>query len=297
MLKRAVQSTLGWFGYQLVPVPKVRRPVFLNGHPAPPMVDPVWPLPRRNGLTDAEIRDGWSAFDQWHYAYAFDGGLSFPVRRGEGSRTKLADQPDRPLLRFRHFMPWLVAACGGSLKGKRVLDMAGNSGFWSIQCALLGAAEVVHFDGQQRMIEEAQFLKRTIGLENLTIWPEPLDVMDATPALLGGQFDIVLNLGLLYHVSDNLGLLERTKALSRDIILLDTSTHPVDDKDCRIRIEMPVDSRTAPKPTVVFKPSQAAVKEMLEYLRFREFTKILPHNRDVPPDFLNGQRACWLIRV
>jgi hypothetical protein len=36
-------------------------------------------------------------------------------------------------------MPYLIESQEGSLKGTRVLDIACNSGFWSIQCALLGA--------------------------------------------------------------------------------------------------------------------------------------------------------------
>jgi 23S rRNA G2069 N7-methylase RlmK/C1962 C5-methylase RlmI len=36
-------------------------------------------------------------------------------------------------------MPYVVQSQGGALEGKRVLDIACNSGFWSIQCALLGA--------------------------------------------------------------------------------------------------------------------------------------------------------------
>jgi predicted RNA methylase len=67
---------------------------------------------------------------------------------------------DHPLQRFTHFMPSLVAAAGGSLAGKRVLDIACNAGFWSIQCALLGAAEVVGFDTRPELVEQAQVLRR-----------------------------------------------------------------------------------------------------------------------------------------
>jgi len=64
------------------------------------------------------------------------------------------DDPRRPLQRFRHFMPDLLASQGGSLKGRRILDIACNSGFWSLQCALLGA-EVAGFDARPELIEQA----------------------------------------------------------------------------------------------------------------------------------------------
>jgi 2-polyprenyl-3-methyl-5-hydroxy-6-metoxy-1,4-benzoquinol methylase len=76
------------------------------------------------------------------------------------------DDPKRPLQRYRHFMPYVVASQGGSLKGKRVLDIACNSGFWSIQCALLGA-EVVGFDARPELIEQANLLKQITGADNV----------------------------------------------------------------------------------------------------------------------------------
>jgi len=109
-------------------------------------------------------------------------------------------------------MPYLVQAGGGTLRGKRVLDIACNSGFWSIQCALLGA-DVVGFDARSELIEQASLLKRVTGLANVEF--KVLEFWRMRPEHLGGQFDIVLNLGFLYHVPKPLEALELTIGMAR----------------------------------------------------------------------------------
>ena len=168
----------------------------------PPPINPVWPLPQSsNSPSEEEIREEF-AKGLWHYAYEFDGGLSFTARHNNPGL--LSDVPERPLQRFRHFMPYLVEAENGSLQGKRILDIACNSGFWSIQCALLGA-EVVGFDSRPELIEQANLIKSIVGIDNVTF--KILDFWDT----LDGTFDIVLNLGILYHLPSPLEVLQLTK--------------------------------------------------------------------------------------
>ena len=152
--------------------------------------------------------------------------------------------------RFRHFMPYL-----GSLAGKRVLDVACNSVFWSIQCALLGA-DVVGFDARPELIDAANALKRIAGANRaefrvLDFWP-----MNAESR--GGPFDVVLNLGLLYHLAKPLEALERTKAMARG-------------------------------------PTKAAVELMLRHLRFPRWFEVPVRGSDLPIDSLTRRRVAWLI--
>src|SRR5215213_1225110 len=134
-------------GYDLTRLPATPR--VQGGAPEPPAVSPVWPLPRRAELSDDEIRTAFGRFPFWHYAYEFEGGLAFSTSHHDPGLD--TDDPARPLQRFRHFMPHVVQSQGGTLRGKRILDIACNSGFWSIQCALLGA-EVVGFDARPELI-------------------------------------------------------------------------------------------------------------------------------------------------
>lgn len=289
-LKRLVRRAVRGLGYEILKVPPAaaRAPV-----EAPPPVEPVWPLPRaRGGMSDAEIREAFAGFPHWHYAYVFEGGLSFSTAHIDPGLD--TDDPARPLQRFRHFMPWLVEAAGGSLRGKRVLDIACNSGFWSIQCALLGA-EVVGFDARPELIAQAELVKRIAGAWSADF--HVLDFADLRPETFGGPFDIVLNLGLLYHLPDPLDVLRRTEAMARGLVLLDTAVFPSEDALVRLKWEAPFDIRMAAREGVAAEPSRSAVELMLRHLGLSDVFEIPVRTDDLPSVYLRGQRTSWLIRT
>ena len=272
-----------------------RRLIARNrGRPGPPPVAPIWPLPRcPGGPSDVEIRSRFAEHKLWHYAYRFTGGLDFTARHAD--QSPLADSPERPLQRFRHFMPWLLDANGGTLAGKRVLDIACNSGFWSIQCALLGAREVVGFDAREELIEQANLIASIVGVKNTEF--RVLDFWDMRPEALGGSFDVVLNLGILYHLPKALEALELTKAVAREHVVLDTVVLSTPAPLIRVKWEEPTDIRNVATAGIVMTPSRASVELMLRHLNFTEWAEIPLRTADMPDDYLAGNRASWLIRV
>jgi len=270
------------------------RVIASNSRRSWPSAAPVWPLPRQaGGPSDEEIRAEFAKYPLWHYAYRFEGGLDFAVRHV--FQDPLADSPERPLQRFRHFMPWLLQATGGTLEGKRVLDVACNSGFWSIQCALLGAKEVVGFDARQELIDQANLIKRIVGVRNVDY--RLLNFWEMTPGALGGTFDVVLTLGILYHLPKPVEALEWTKAMSRDHVLLDTSVFAAKAPLIFLKWEEPYDILSAVAAGVSMVPSRRSVEMILKHLKFREWTEIPLRTTDLPDDYLRGDRVSWLIRV
>lgn len=290
MIKRWLRRILRRLGYDILKIPPIRgiRPV-----PEPPPIVPIWPLPRRpQGHSDEEIRKKFARYSLWHYAYEFDGGLSFPTcHKNPGLDT---NNPRRPLQRFRHFMPYLIKSQGGSLKGKRVLDIACNSGFWSIQCAFLGA-EVVGFDARAELIEQANLLKWITGADGVEF--RVLDFWQMSPEALGGDFDVVLNLGFLYHLPKPVEALELTKIMARKHILLDTAVHPSDEFAIHLKWEEPSDIRMAVDEGIVSLPTKPGVELMLRHLKVNGWFEIPVRTRDMPVDYLTGRRASWLIEV
>ncbi len=291
MIEGTMRRALRYLGYEIhrmEPVaPSPQAPT------EPPPVDPRWPLPRRSGgPSDEEIHEKFSKYTLWHYAYAFEGGISFPARHDDGD--PFVDEPERPLQRFRHFMPYLLQAQNGSLQGKRILDIACNSGFWSIQCALLGA-EVVGFDARPELIEQAHLLQSIVGVEHAEF--RVLDFWEMNPQSLGGPFDIVLNLGILYHLPSPLEALRLTLAMARDVVLLDTSIHRSSASVIRLHWEEPTDIRMANTSGMVARPSKRAVDLMLRHLGVAEWFEIPMRTTDMPRSYLDDQRASWLIRT
>lgn len=301
MLKKILRAGLKKLNYELIAIPATHPRIrarldACHGAPdsLPPPLAPVWPLPR-NGTawSDQEIRDRFSRFSFWHYPFTFQGGLSFSARHSY--TTELADAPDRPLQRFAHFMPYLLAASGGSLKGKRILDIGCNSGFWSIQCALLGA-EVVGFDARSELIDQADLVKEIVGADNANF--RTLDFWDMNPETLGGKFDIVLNLGILYHLPNPLTALSATVAMSRRHVLLDTGILRSGIPLVRYKWEEPDDIRMAAEAGIIANPSPAAIDLFLLHCGARSWFRVpLRPGLNMSPDYLNGFRASWLIET
>jgi SAM-dependent methyltransferase len=255
-------------------------------------LEPVWPLPRDNSKWSSEaILEQFAKYDSWHYAYQFEGGVSPPLSPYQ--KQGRAGDIDRPLRRFHHFMPYLVKAAGGSLRGKRVLDIACNSGFWSVQCALMGA-EVIGFDARPELIEQANLIKSVVGCQNLRF--QVLDFWDMSPPTLGSAFDIVLNLGILYHLSDPLQALRRTVTMAREYVLLDTEVYPSNDSILKLRWEEPDYIRSAARSGMVVIPSKSAVELILKELAVSEWYEI-PIQHDMPQDYREHRRTSWLIKV
>jgi tRNA (mo5U34)-methyltransferase len=255
-MKQQIQSALRQFGYEVHRVP--RRPSARTPQ-RPSGLNPMWPLPRAgNGPSTEEIQREFAKYDAWHYAYEFQGGLAFPRRY---SKDQPPQDSRRPMQRFRHFMPHLVHAAGGSLRGKRVLDIACNSGFWSFQCALLGA-DVVGFDARNELIEQAKLIKRITGLSNVDF--RVLDFWSMSPEHLGGKFDVVLCLGILYHLPRLIDALRLVKEMCRGYVLLDTQLSPSLYPIAEFFWEEPDDIRDANRSGIVMIPSKSAIAMMLK---------------------------------
>ncbi len=191
-------------------------------------------------------------------------------------------------------MPHLVESQDGSLKGKRVLDIACNSGFWSFQCALLGA-DVVGFDARPELIEQGNLIKSIVGLNNVEF--RVLDFWDMNPESLDGTFDVVLNLGILYHLPDPLETLRLTKAMARKNILLDTGVHPSDEPVIKLAWEEPLDIRSASSAGMVAYPSRCGIDLMMRHLDVAGWFEIPIRTGDMPRDYLEHKRSSWLITV
>jgi tRNA (mo5U34)-methyltransferase len=115
----------------------------------------------------------------------------------------------------------------GSLAGKSVIDVGAWDGFYSFESAKRGAASVLATDsfvwnGRWR---QSGFLlaRQALGLESV-VRDRFIDVMDLSPEALGQTFDVVLFLGVLYHLRDPVTALEHVSSICKDLLLLETET-------------------------------------------------------------------------
>jgi tRNA (mo5U34)-methyltransferase len=98
---------------------------------------------------------------------------------------------DYPNVKFRRFATSLPS----DLTGRSVLDIGCNAGFYSIEMKRRGARRVVGIDSDERYLAQARFAAKVCDVE---IDFRQLSVYDL--ALLHETFDIVLFMGVLYHL-------------------------------------------------------------------------------------------------
>jgi SAM-dependent methyltransferase len=159
-----------------------------------------------------EIRAGIARFPYWHYEFDLHGERT-PAPPGLANRHRE---------RRRYFFDPLVRACGGTLAGKRVLDLGCNAGWWSLAAIESGCDYVVGVDTKDTNVAQARFVFETLGVE-----PGRYEFMVGSTldldSCVTGSFDVVLFLGLLYHLSSPVSALRDIAARNDDLLVIDTA--------------------------------------------------------------------------
>lgn len=161
-----------------------------------------------------EIRAGMAAVAAEHGPWH-----SHNIHLGEGVWT-LSETESVENGRLRRYLQATADAAGGSLAGLRVLDLACEEGAFGIEAARQGA-EVVAIEGREANVARARFAAEALGLESYRV--EQGDIREVT-ADSHGEFDIVLSIGILYHL-DAPALFEHVRdlrGLARRLLFLST---------------------------------------------------------------------------
>jgi tRNA (mo5U34)-methyltransferase len=201
-----------------------------------------------------ELRAAVHAFPEWHYEIELPG-VRTPVRHRENVM--------RHERRRRLFFDPLVQACGGSLRGRRVLDLGCNAGYWSLLAVEHGADFVLGIDARRMHVDQASlvFEAKEIARDRYRFVEGDVLTVDLEG---DARFDIVLLLGLLYHVSAPVELLRRAAAWSADLLVVDTTLSLAPGASFTIRHDPLDDPRSAAHDGLVLHPSRGAVTTVLE---------------------------------
>jgi tRNA (mo5U34)-methyltransferase len=121
---------------------------------------------------------------------------------------------DYPAVKFAGF----ANALPNDLTGKSVLDIGCNAGFYSLEMKRRGADRVLGVDFDERYLAQARFAADVRGVE---IEFRQLSVYDVTS--LGEKFDLVIFMGVLYHLRHPLLALDLIREhVARDLMLFQT---------------------------------------------------------------------------
>ncbi|MFZ0665587.1 MAG: DUF1698 domain-containing protein [Acidimicrobiales bacterium] len=236
-------------------------------------------------MTDTELMSAIESFPVWHYEFDL-GGVKTHARNQYSA--------NRHRERARHFFEPLVKLTGG-LKGKRVLDLGCNAGYWSLKAIEAGADFVFGIDGRQMHIDQSNLVFRAKGIDRDRYRFEHGDVF-GYPYDSYGPFDVVLCLGLLYHVSKTMDLFEKISACNTDLLLVDTRVSLLPGAILELDHEKTQDTRNAIDHELVLVPTRRAVAQLAQQFGYATVVIPLRSVRDFTGmhDYRDGKRASFI---
>jgi hypothetical protein len=152
----------------------------------------------------------------WFYPFRLPGGQVTPTYDGGALDAIHAT-------RLAMLQSAVRAEFGESIADRSVIDIACHQGWFSTKIAQMGAQDVLAVDAREEHVADATLIRDTLGLRNLRIAQS--DVHALTPQTFG-TFDIVLMLGLIYHLENPVGALRVARALAKRLCLVETQIVP-----------------------------------------------------------------------
>lgn len=124
----------------------------------------------------------------------------------------LGDYPRFKYAGFAHVIP-------EDLTGKSVLDIGCNAGFYSVEMKRRGATRVLGIDSDERYLAQARFASEALGFGDIEYRNHSVYDVGA----LGEKFDLVIFMGVLYHLRHPLLALDLIREhVAGDMMLFQT---------------------------------------------------------------------------
>jgi SAM-dependent methyltransferase len=172
---------------------------------------------------------------------------------------------------------------GKDLRGVRMADLGCLEGGYSLAFARLGA-DVVGIEARKENIEKCRLLEAHFAMPNLRF--EQADVKELTRDRFG-EFDVVLALGILYHLDSPVSWLRQVGQVTRALLLVEGHFAP--ETDAALAQLKPELQKLGPLDTVVEQSVEYPGRWFAEYETNAE--------RDAMPwASYSNPRSFWLTR-
>jgi SAM-dependent methyltransferase len=162
-----------------------------------------------------QLEDRIAELRPWHYQFEFDDGVVTPP--SDPGKLNRHEQ------RRRYFFDALLRATGGSLRGHRVLDLGCNAGYWASNAMAADADFLLGVDARERQLEQAHLVFEAKGIDPNRYRFEQGNIFEHD---FSERFDVVMCLGLMYHISKPLELFELMAGVGAETIVIDTVISP-----------------------------------------------------------------------
>jgi tRNA (mo5U34)-methyltransferase len=238
-----------------------------------------------------KLEEARSIIDQaeyWHYKFTLPWGeTTRPGKPGWGERVEK---------RRKHLFEPLLALYGGSLRGKRVLDLGCCQGYWSFLARRSGAESTLGIDSSEAFLREARAVQAVLGPEDGCTFMRAHLEDDAWWEEVRAPREVTLMLGTLFHLTDPAHVLRRAMRLTSETIVIDGEVAAGDDPRFHLRRRDPNEFTTIRSSMTsdlrsVGTPS--AIEWLLKDGGFKTVRRLVPA-KEMPDDYRDGHTMTFL---
>jgi hypothetical protein len=153
---------------------------------------------------------------EWFYTYDLPDGSTTPTYHGSD-------------IKAIHDTRWhMVEAClaerlGPDKNGLKALDLASHQGWFAVKMAQSGFSSVLGIDARRSHVDDSTLISRIYGFDQMSFRQGDIHEQRASDL---GVFDVVLMLGLLYHLENPVGALRTCRELCRNTCIIETQVVP-----------------------------------------------------------------------
>jgi hypothetical protein len=145
---------------------------------------------------------------------------------------------------------------------------------------------------REKNLAQARFITDYYGIDNVSFEQGNAYDLDAVD-----EYDVVVCLGLLYHVVRPIDLLEACRAAAKKFVVIETICNPTPIPAYLVVGDKNVDVAIEGTRSIELQPTYRGVIESLRAVGFTEITEVIGHTDGYIELFTEGVRRCFIAKV
>jgi tRNA (mo5U34)-methyltransferase len=231
----------------------------------------------------------------------------YPWRLRDGNEVRVANSelPSIHRTRAELIEPRVRAALTAAGPDATALDLACNEGWFSHRLLDWGASRVVGVDVRVKNLQRAAVMRDHFDIPPERLELRQADVFEIEAAELG-TYDVVLLLGLIYHVENPMGVIRLARACTKSLCVIESQltqqTQPIvhglgqtgefheSQGSFAVQLERGDNALASTGRVLSLIPNRTAFEQMTQVANFDVVEFATPH-ADHNPQYVSGNRA------
>lgn len=216
---------------------------------------------QRTGMSDKALKARVERLRPWGYG----------IQLRPGIATEGPVALERMIYRSHLISGAIRRLLGEQLRDTTFIDFACNHGYFTLELAHAGARKATGLDLRAENVAKAEFLKSHFDIPNAEFRQGDIYDLDASQ-----QVDVVLNLGVLYHITDPYKLVQLSYDACRRFAVIDTIMHKEPVSAYIQRVNKDQSMHAEGKFSVELHPTYRAVIDLMHAVGFQQVIEIVP---------------------